>query len=529
MSVHWPILRRLVTHPGSVVAVDDRRSYRAIEMLVGAMHIAEAVAGKCESDTLGVLLPTSGATPMAFLAGWMLGKVVVPLNYLLKPEELQYVIDDCGCDTVVSATAMLDHLQSPSGGGALPRVRHMLRVDALSFKGVPEFRWPSLRGCGEGFRAGGFSSGGAGGRAGAPDDLHGDGDDALAVLLYTSGTSGKPKGVMLSHRNLSENVRQCVEFVEFNDRDVLLGVLPQFHSFGMTVLTLLPLTVGCRVVYSARFIPPQIVRLLRQHRPTALIAIPSMYGALLSVKDAGPEDFASLRFTVSGGEPLSQEVAKRFSERFGKAIHEGYGLTETSPVTNWCRPHEYRPRSVGRPLPRVVERIIDPATGEDLPPGRDGEVWIAGPNVMRGYYKLPEETARALTPEGFLRTGDMGRFDAEGHLSITGRIKEMLIVGGENVFPREIEEVLERHPAVLAAGVVGRMDPVRGETPVAFVQFREGVGQPGGADVPTESELRSWCRESLAGYKAPHEVIVLAALPKGPTGKVLRRELKALL
>ncbi len=509
MSVHWPIIRRLASRPGAIVATDDRRQYRALEMLVGACHIADAVAGKCESQTLGVLLPTSGATPMAFLAGWMLGKTVVPLNYLLKPEELQYVIDNCGTDTVVSAGPMLDHLLSPAGGGALPSVRNLIRLDDLSFKGVPDARWPSTRGCAAG---------------GAPG-----GEDDLAVLLYTSGTSGKPKGVMLSHRNLSENIRQCVEFVEFTDKDVLLGVLPQFHSFGMTVLTLLPLTVGCKVVYSARFVPAQIVRLLRERRPTALIAIPSMYAALLSVKDAGPDDFASLRFTVSGGEPLPQVVASRFRERFGVTINEGYGLTETSPVTNWCRPHEYRARSVGKALPRVVERIVDPATGEDLAPGKDGEVWIAGPNIMRGYFGLPEETARALTPDGFLRTGDMGRFDADGHLSITGRIKEMLIVGGENVFPREIEEVLERHASVQGAGVVGLMDPVRGEIPIAFVQFKEGVGESGGTAAPTESELRSWCREHLAGYKVPHDVRVLAALPKGPTGKVLRRELKQMV
>lgn len=506
MSVHWPILRRLASRPLRTVAVDDARAWKAVEILLVALHLADEIDRRSRTETLGVLTPTSGVTAAAFLAGWMLGKTVVPLNYLLKPDELQYVVDDCGTDTIVSVTPMLDHLRSPAGGGSIPTTPNLITVDSLNVRRFPEPRWPSTRGCGEG-----------------PN-----GRDALAVLLYTSGTSGKPKGVMLSHHNLSTNVRQCVDWVRFDHHDVLLGVLPQFHSFGMTVLTLLPLTVGCRVVYSARFLPPQIVRLIRRHRPTALIAIPSMYNALLSVKDAGHDDFASLRFVVSGGEPLPQAVAQRFEERFGKRINEGYGLTETSPVTNWCRPHEYRARSVGRALPGVVERIVDGATGADLPPGQDGEVWIAGPNVMKGYYHLPEETARALTPDGFLRTGDMGRFDADGHLSITGRIKEMLIIGGENVFPREIEEALDRHPAVLCSGVVGVLDEVRGEIPVAFVQFRDGIGGVEGAAAPTENELRTWCRSHLAGYKVPHEVRSLEQLPKGPTGKILRRQLAAL-
>lgn len=495
MSVHWPIIRTCLTRPSARLVLDDRRAWRAAEVLIGATHLADVIASRSSSSTVGVLLPTSGAMPMAALASWMLGRTVVPLNYLLKPDELQYVIDDCGTDIVLTAEPLLEHLRST--GGRDPRVANLVRLESLSFRGVPDIRWPSLRGVGESA-------------------------DELALLLYTSGTSGKPKGVMLSHRNLAANVRQCVDWVQFNRHDTLLGVLPQFHSFGMTVLTLLPLTVGCRVVYSARFVPTHIVRLLREHRPTALVAIPSMYNALLAVKDATPDDFASLRFVVSGGEPLSEPVARAFRERFNVTINEGYGLTETAPVTNWCRPHEFRPRSVGKALPNVIERIVDPATGVDLPPGQDGEVWIAGPNIMRGYLHLAHETSAALTPDGFLRTGDMGRFDHDGHLYITGRIKEMIIVGGENVFPREIEEVLDAHPSVKASGVVGHRDDLRGETPVAFIELKEGF------EPPSESELRTWCRSRLAGYKVPTGIKVMGELPKGPTGKVLRRELHAI-
>ncbi|MFN0134151.1 MAG: class I adenylate-forming enzyme family protein [Phycisphaerales bacterium] len=487
MSVHWPILRTCLRHPGRVLITDDNRTYRGVEIVVAALHVAAEVERRCHTQTLGVLLPTSGAFPIAALAGWMLGKTVVPLNYLLKPDELQFVIDDCGTDAIISAGAMLDFL------GTRPRVGTIIEMDKLSFKGFPEPRWPA-----------------------------GASDDDLAVLLYTSGTSGKPKGVMLTHGNLSANIRQCVEWVGFTNKEVILGVLPQFHSFGLTILTLLPLTIGCRAVYAARFVPHRMVRLMRDHKPTAFVAIPSMYNAILHVKDAERADFASLRYVVSGSEPLPEAVSAGFRERFGITINEGYGLTETAPVTNWCRPEEYRAHSVGRALPRIDQRIRDPETGRFLAPGVDGEVVMKGPNIMRGYFHRPEESAAAFTQDGYFRTGDIGRHDAEGHLFITGRLKEMMKVGGENVFPREIEEVLNQHPAVAASGVVGIADRVRGELPVAFVELKEG-------EQADERALLGWCRERLAGYKVPWKVRVVEKLPRNATGKIMRRELKGMV
>ena len=487
MSVHAPIIRTLLAHPRRVAMIDDRGEHTGAKILWAATHMASEIERRCASDTVGLLLPTGAGTAMALLGGWMLGKSVVPLNYLLKPEELQYVIDDCGTDTILTAGAMLDHL------GYEPRVRSLVRLEDLDYRRVPELRWPASAT-----------------------------DDDLAVLLYTSGTSGRPKGVMLTHGNLSTNVRQCVEFAGFSPKDVMLGVLPQFHSFGLTVLTVLPMLLGCRVVYSARFVPQRILGLIRTHRPTAFIGIPSMYNALLSVKDHKPDDFASMRLIVSGGEPLPDDVAERFMERYGVRINEGYGLTETAPATNICLPQEWRRGSVGRALPGVDQRIADLETGRLLGPDADGEVIMRGPNIMRGYYRLPEETAAAFDERGYFRTGDIGRIDRDGHLFITGRLKEMLIVGGENVFPREIEEALTAHPSVHAAGVVGLMDPVRGEVPIAFVELEEEASFD-------EASLRAHCRERLAGYKVPREIRRLDELPRNPTGKVMRRELEALL
>jgi long-chain acyl-CoA synthetase len=366
-------------------------------------------------------------------------------------------------------------------------------MEDVDFKTVPSPRWPALVD-----------------------------DDQLACLLYTSGTSGKPKGVMLSHGNISANIRQCVEWVKFTRREVLVGILPQFHSFGLTVLTLMPITLGCKVVFTARFVPNRIVKLIKEHKATAFIAIPSMYNAMLHVKSAEPADFATMKFAVSGGEPLPDSVASGFFERFGVRIAEGYGLTETSPVTNWCRPHEFRPHSVGQPLPDVRERIVSIETSADLGANQDGEIRIAGPNVMKGYFRLPRETAAAFDELGYFRTGDIGRFDDDGHLHITGRLKEMLIVAGENVFPREIEEVLNLHACVKDSGVVGLMDPMRGELPFAFVELKEDA-------TFDKQSILTWCKQRLAGYKVPTDIVHLEALPRNATGKVMRRELKGML
>jgi long-chain acyl-CoA synthetase len=485
MSVHWPILRRLVTNPTRVAVVDDTRSYRGVDIVVAALNLADAIEAASAAPHVGVMLPTSGAFPIAALACWMLGRTLVPLNYLLKPAELQYVVDDSEIDLIVTAGPMLEFLGRP------PKVRTLVRLETLALGRVPGPRWPA---------------------APAPD--------RLAVILYTSGTSGRPKGVMLSHANLAANIDQVLRWVDFHRDDVFCGVLPQFHSFGLTVLTLLPLTAGLKVVYTARFVPTRIVQLFRKHRPAMFVAIPSMYAALLQVKSAGPEDFASLRFAVSGGEPLPRSVAEAFRERFGVTIAEGYGLTETAPVTNWCRPEEYRAGSVGPPLPGVEEHIVDEATGREVAPGGEGELRIAGPNVMRGYFKLPEQTAAVFDERGRFRTGDMARIDEAGHVAITGRIKEMLIIGGENVFPREIEEVLNGHPSVHASAVIGQTDPVRGEIPIAFVELEDGAAFD-------ETALLGWCRAGLAGYKVPRRIIHVENLPRSGTGKILRRDLRA--
>ncbi|MSR40666.1 MAG: hypothetical protein EXS10_02035 [Phycisphaerales bacterium] len=486
MELLSTIRRRLLLAPLRIAVVDDIRAWRGIDLLVGSWHLQRAIAATTNAKRVGILLPTGALFPMATMACWSLGRTVVPINYLLSRADLEHVVKDSGIDACVTVGPMLDFM------GGLPEGVQAIRVDQLKFKGIPPISFANPL---------------------KPDDL--------GVVLYTSGTSGKPKGVMLSVGNLQSNVRQIREWVRFDQRDVMLGVLPQFHSFGLTVLTLLPLLAGCKVIYTAKFVPRKLLDLALAHQPTAFVAIPSMYNALRLVRDADPKTFAALRFAVSGGEPLAQAVFDGFKERFGVEINEGYGLTETSPVSHWCRPQEQKRGWVGRAIPRVEVRIVG-ADEKDLSANEDGEVRLRGPNIMQGYLNLPEESAAAFDDRGFFRTGDMGRQDNDGRLAITGRLKEMLIVAGENVFPREIEEVLNRHPSVKDSAVIGSSDPSRGEVPVAFVEMKEGA-------IFDEQSIKAHCRTELAGFKVPREIRLIDALPRNPTGKIVRRKLAPLL
>ena len=514
-SVLWPIVRQAIQSPNKVVAMDDRRRYTFTQLLGGSMFLADQIDLATSASHVGILLPTSGSYAVALMGTWLAKRVAVPLNYLLSPEELVYVIGDSDIDTIITVGPMLDFLKNNASNNhevnldPIPPGIKLIHIDQLDFSGVPPFRWPPCNSA-----------------------------DDLAVILYTSGTSGRPKGVMLTHGNLRSNVEAAVQHANLTKQDTFIGVLPQFHSFGLTALTILPLYIGAKAIYTARFIPKKIISLIRQHKPNILVAVPSMYSALLSVKNAQPEDFKSIRLAVSGGEPLPQATFDQYRNRFDLSLLEGYGLTETAPMTNWCTPECHRLRSVGRTLPGVTVIVVDDHN-HPLPLGQEGEILIAGPNIMKGYYKLPKQTHEVFVDlvlpaavdeksfdrandqpkkSRFFRTGDIGHLDEKGYLYITGRKKEMLIIGGENVFPREIEEVLNKHTSVNDSAVIGKTDDMRGEVPIAFIELAEG-------QVFDETLLRSWCRDRLANYKVPREIRLIDVLPRNPTGKILRRNL----
>jgi long-chain acyl-CoA synthetase len=341
-----------------------------------------------------------------------------------------------------------------------------------------------------------------------------------AVILYTSGTSAEPKGVELMYGNLHSNCVDSLAMLDIDPRQVFLNILPPFHVFGLTANVLVPIFLGATVHAIPRFSPVAAIKTIEEQRITVLLAIPSMYSAMLRTKSTKPDAFRTIYLAVSGGEPLAEQTRIGFEERFGVAIRQGYGLTETSPVVSLCTVDSHRPGTVGKPV-RNAEIEIRDTEGRSLPQGSDGEIFVRGPGVMKGYHKRPEQTRAVLDEHGWFKTGDIGRIDADGFLSITGRAKEMLIIGGENVFPREIEAVLENHEAVAQAAVIGIPDGVRGEVPIAFVIPKKDVHV-------TADELRNFARKSLASHKTPKRVEIREDLPTGPTGKILKRKLRDL-
>lgn len=471
--------RVAAANPDRVAAGDqsltlDYKSFRAV-----AAGLADAIAAQAKSPRVGVMLPTSTAGALSLFACWYAGKTPVPLNFLLAPGELAQVLRDARLDLVVTIEQFAPNLEAAG-------------LKTLVLKGDSTL---------------------APGRRTPPDAAPHD----TGVILYTSGTSAEPKGVCLSFENLMRNAAACIEHARIEPDQVFLGIIPQFHSFGFTTLTVLPLTLGATVWYQPRFSPPAVIGTIHEKRVSIFIAVASMFAALAKAKHPDPDALASLRLAISGGEPLSAPVAEAFKNAFGVTIHEGYGLTESSPVVSLNTPWAARPGSVGKPLPGITVAAVDEA-GATLPAGETGELVVRGHCVMQGYYNKPEQTAACIR-DGALHTGDVGRVDADGFIYITGRAKEMIIVGGENVFPREIESVLMEHPAVAEAAVIAAPDSLRGETPVAHVILREGAQA-------TDVELRGHCRDRLAGYKVPREVRIATDLPRGPTGKILKRALR---
>jgi long-chain acyl-CoA synthetase len=333
-----------------------------------------------------------------------------------------------------------------------------------------------------------------------------------ALYLYTSGTTGRPKGVILTHRNLLHNVDSCAKAGEFDARDAFLCLLPFFHTYAITGTILLPLLNGCSMVLVDRFHPHKVLKLIEEHRISVFLAIPSMYRVL--AMSEGGFNVSSVRFPISGGEPLPIAVAEAFERRFGVHICEGYGQTEAAPVVTLNLPGKRKLGTVGLPLPGIEIEIWDDAKNP-LPLETIGEIMVRGENVMEGYYHQPDETAKTITKD-WLHTGDLGKLDAEGFVTITGRKKDLIISAGENIYPREIEEVLATHPKVKEVAVIGVKDESRGEVPKAFLLLHEGMAVE-------DKELRAFCREKLAGYKVPKHFEVLADLPRTPTGKVLKR------
>jgi long-chain acyl-CoA synthetase len=471
------------SNSSSIALIEETNRWTFAEVADEANRIAALLKERVKGDTVGVLLLNSQRYIATMLGIWKAGKTAVPLNYLLPPADLGFIIKDSGMSALVSSQFF---------GQALGAVKPLFGDRGVVLMADdPDFM-----------------------PASAPPVQTGYRDPAL--YLYTSGTTGRPKGVILTHDNLLGNVESCQRAGEFDNRDAFLCLLPFFHTYAITGTFLLPLLTGSKMVLVDRFQPLKVLGLIQEHKISVFLAIPSMYRVLAATE--GQFDLSSVRFPISGGEPMPVAIAEAFEKRFNVPIYEGYGQTEAAPVVTLNRPGAHKPGTIGPALPDVEVAIWDDQN-RVLPPGEVGEIMVRGRNVMQGYHHLPEETAKTIT-NGWLHTGDLGKLDEDGFVTITGRKKDLIISAGENIYPREIEEVLAQHPKVKEVAVIGVKDEVRGEVPKAFVIIREGMN----AD---EKELRHFCRESLANYKVPKYFELVADLPRSPTGKVLKRMLSS--
>jgi long-chain acyl-CoA synthetase len=419
--------------------------------------------------------------------------VAVPINNFLKPDEVNYILNDAGIDVLITDADLGSHVRALHA--ARPNLK-LLKIEELNDRPPRDGRAPSRS---------------------KPHVTQAKQAD-LAVLIYTSGTTGRPKGAMLSHGNLLHNVESCRIVLQTVDLDRFAILLPLFHSYMLTVGLLLPLLVGGSIVLVKSLHPVRnVLQEILQRQATVMPAIPQFYRSMVNAPIPVP---LPLRMCVSGAAPLPVQVLQEFEAKFQIPLIEGYGLSEASPVvTKNPLDGTRKPGSIGLPIPNVEVSIQD-ESGQFLGPNQVGEVCVKGGNVMMGYWKQPEETAKAMR-QGWLLTGDIGYRDEQGYYFITDRKKDMLLVNGINVYPREIEEILYQFPGVKEAAVIGRPDSRKGEQPVAFISPNEG-------QAVEETELRNFLRKRLADYKVPRKIIVLPALPRNATGKILKTALREL-
>jgi long-chain acyl-CoA synthetase len=489
-------------------------------------HVLRSM-GVAKGDRVSLHLPTSPAFVIAFMGTARAGAIAVPMNPLYVERELGVLFEQTRPKISVTIDLLVPRLDRVRAEGAgqpgryvVTGIRDSLPVPIkwlYPLKAKREGRWnpvkhteatPNLFRLLDEASAEPFAS------AAVPEDV--------AVLQPTGGTTGIPKCAMLTHRNLVANAHQVAAWFPGVGRDdavTILCPLPLFHIYGMTVDMNYAMLVGGTLILIPRFDPEMVLKATK-HRPRLFPGAPIMYQTLAHHPDVGRYDLSSIEACISGAAPLAPEVQRSFEEVTGGRVVEGYGLTEASPVTH-CNPvrGERRTGTIGLPFPSTDARVVDPASGAELPFGEVGELVIRGPQVMAGYWERPEETAATLR-DGWLRTGDMATISPDGFFTIVDRAKDLVIVGGINVYPREVEEVLLTHPAVAEAAVIGVPEERHGEVPFAFVVLAPGTSV-------TEEELLDHCRKNLARYKVPAQIELREELPKTMIGKVLRKDLRA--
>jgi len=510
----------------ALIYFDGKMTYKELDVLTDRFAAALADLGVKKGDRVALFLPNTPLFVISYYGALKAGAVVTAMSPLYKEREVEHQLNDSEAETIVLLDLLYPIVEKVWERTKLRNVIvGSLRDYMPSFKAFLGSLLGKIPSRHVERRANVYFFRELVARYGAnPPKIEINPKEDLAALQYTGGTTGISKGAMLTHMNLVSNAVMCKEWLQPREgEEVVLTVLPLFHIYGMTTSMNAPILFAGTMVLLPRFDPVAVLQAIHKYRVTVFCGAPTMYAMLLAHSDLTKYDLTSVRFCISGAAPLPPDVQKKFMEVTGGVLVEGYGLTESSPVTH-ANPLDRTMKtvkigSIGVPWPDTDAKIVDIETGEkELPPGEVGELIVRGPQVMKGYWKMPEETSAVLR-DGWLYTGDVGKMDEDGYFYITDRKKDLIKYKGYSVYPRELEDVLYEHPAVKLCGVIGKPDPVAGEIPKAFVVLKEGA-------TVTEEELMKFVNEKVAPYKAIRELEIRKELPLSAVGKVLRRVLR---
>ncbi len=504
---------------------DQSMSYSELDRKSTALAAALKGRGVTHGDRVALYLQNIPQFLIALYGAWKVGAIVVPCNPMFKQRELEYHLNDSGAKGLLCLESLYETIARNIIGNT--KVEFVITTSELDF--VARESVPALLGSSSKQRfdetldmlelLAQFDGANIQTATFTPADV--------AFLTYTSGTTGRPKGAMNTHGNVVFNATFYQQWMQLDSNDVVIGVAPFFHITGLIAHLAVAALAGMPIIMFYRFDPAETLGLIEKWRGSFTVAAITVFIALLNHPDLKTRDLSSLRKAFSGGAPVSPAIVEHFQELTGVYIHNIYGLTETTSPSHAVPLGAHAPvdtdsgaLSVGVPIPNTICRVLDVATGQDLPPGEVGELITKGPEVVAGYWEKPEETANAIR-DGYLYTGDVARMDEEGWFYLVDRKKDMIIASGFKVWPREVEDVLYQHPAVREAGVVGVPDAYRGETVVAYVALKSGF-----EGKVTPEELIDFCKQRMANYKYPRHIEILEELPKTPTGKFLRRDLR---
>ncbi|MBP0724534.1 fatty acid--CoA ligase family protein [Bacillus sp. RG28] len=504
MNLVQKLSETAMNHPEDIAVFFEGQqiTYKTLDSLITRFACGLSKLGIQKGDNVALVVGNSPHFIISLYGALKVGASVIPINPLYTPDELLYILTNGDAKAVITLDLLLPLVEKASQ--VLTKVEHYIICETKQgeepvLSGEKLKTFTTIIGLGDT-------------TFGQPE-IH---EDDIAVILYTSGTTGKPKGAMLTHKNMYSNAIDTSRFLSISSKDRVIATLPMFHVFCLTVALNAPLMAGGSVIVVPRFSPKEIFHITKELGATVFAGVPTMYNFMYQYPDGQPEDLKTFRICISGGSSLPVALLENFERKFNVQVSEGYGLSEAAPVTCFNPLDKRKAGSIGKNINNVINKVVN-ELGEEVPVGEVGELIVKGPNVMKGYYKMPEDTAKTLR-DGWLYTGDLARMDEDGYFFIVDRKKEMILVGGYNVYPREVEEVIYNHSDVVEVAVIGVPDENLGESVKAYVVSKNPS--------LSEEELIEYCKIHLAKYKVPSSIEFIEELPKNSTGKILRRALK---